>query len=85
MTVREYNQIHRDIEQSADLQYRALRYMRAVFAYESAMKRNLDLAKMTAEEYIEALRELSAIEDTAEWEMRYNELKTKYGKGEDKD
>ena len=85
MTVREYNQIHRDIEQSADLQYRALRYMRAVFAHESAMKRNLDLTKMTAKEYIEATRELATIEDRAEWETHYNELKAKYGKEEEKD
>ena len=82
MTVREYNQIHRDIEQSADLQYRALRYMRAVFAHESAMKRNLDLTKMTAEEYIETLKKLPAIEDHTEWERSYNELKVKSGKEE---
>jgi hypothetical protein len=82
MTVREYVQIHREMEKSEDHQYRALRYMRAVFAHTSLMDRTLDLTKMSAAEFIKVLRELPAIDDHKEWERRYNELKAKYGKEE---
>jgi hypothetical protein len=44
------------------------------------MKRDLDLTKMSAAEYIEALTKLPTIEDRSEWEALYNELKAKYGK-----
>ena len=80
LTVREYIQIHRSIEQSEDLQYRALKYMRSVFVNGSSMKRDLDLTKMSAAEYIETLTKLPTIEDRSEWEALYNELKAKYGK-----
>jgi hypothetical protein len=82
MTVREYVQIHREMEKSEDHQYRALRYMRAVFAHTSLMDRTLDLTKMSAAEFIKVLRELPAIDDHKEWERHYNELKAKYGKEE---
>ena len=85
LTVREYMQIHRDMEQSEELQYRALKYMRAVFAHGSSMERDLDLTKMTAAEYIATVQELPTIDDHSEWERRYNELKAKYGKEEDED
>ena len=80
LTVREYIQIHRSIEQSEDLQYRALKYMRSVFVNGSSMKRDLDLTKMSAAEYIAALTKLPTIEGRSEWEALYNELKAKYGK-----
>jgi hypothetical protein len=80
LTVREYIQIHRSIEQSEDLQYRALKYMRSVFVHGSSMKRDLNLTEMSAAEYIEAMTKLPTIEDRSEWEALYNELKAKYGK-----
>ena len=80
MTVREYIQIHRDMEKSEELQYRALKYMRGIFVYGSSMKRGLDLTKMSAAEYIETLTKLPTIDDRSEWESLYNELKAKYGK-----
>ena len=83
--MREYIQIHRDMEKSEELQYRALKHMRAVFAHGSSMKRDLDLTKMTAAEYIATVQELPTIDDHSEWERRYNELKAKYGKEEDED
>ena len=85
LTVREYMQIHRDMEKSEELQYRALKYMRALFAHSSSMERDLDLNKMTATEYIAAVQELPTIDDHSKWERRYNELKVKYGKEEDED
>lgn len=85
MSVREWHQIHRDMEKSEELQYRALKYMRAVFAHATSMDRNIDLTKMSAAEYIETLKRLPTIEDQAEWERQYNELKTKYGKEENAD
>ena len=85
LTVREYMQIHRDMEKSEELQYRALKYMRAVFAHGSSMERDLDLTKMTAAEYIATVQELPTIDDHSEWERRYNELKAKYGKEKDAD
>lgn len=85
MSVREWHQIHRDMEKSEELQYRALKYMRAVFAHATLMDRDIDLTKMSAAEYIETLKRLPTIEDRAEWERQYNELKTKYGKEENAD
>ena len=85
MSVREWHQIHRDMEKSEELQYRALKYMRAVFAHATSMDRDIDLTKMSAAEYIETLKRLPTIEDQAEWERQYNELKTKYGKEENAD
>ena len=85
MSVREWHQIHRDMEKSEELQYRALKYMRAVFAHATSMGRDIDLTKMSAAEYIETLKRLPTIEDHAEWERQYNELKTKYGKEENAD
>ena len=54
--------------------------MRGVFVYATGMDRDIDLAKMSASEYIETLKRFPTIEDHAEWERQYNELKAKYGK-----
>lgn len=59
--------------------------MRAVLAHATSMDRDIDLTKMSAAEYIETLKRLPTIEDQAEWERQYNELKTKYGKEENAD
>ena len=85
MTVREYIQIYRNMEENEELQYRALQYMRAVFAHATGMHRDIDLTKMSASEYIETLKRFSIIKDYAEWERQYNELKVKYGKEDDAD
>jgi hypothetical protein len=85
MTVREYVQMHREMEKSEELQYRAFRYMRAAFAHTSSIGRDLDLTKMSAAEYIEVLKVIPTIDDQTEWERRYNELKAKYGKEKNAD
>ena len=59
--------------------------MRAVLAHATSMDRDIDLTKMSAAEYIETLKRLPTIEDQAEWERQYNELKTKDGKEENAD
>ena len=87
MTVREYHQIHRDMEQSEKLQYEALKYMRSVFAVASCLDRaKFDLKKMSAKKYIDLLTQLPLLNDDRDaWNRMFEEAKRKYGKDEKED
>lgn len=82
LTVREYNQIHRDMEESEKLQYEAMKYIRMVFSHASVLKRsNIDLDKMSAIDYIDFVTKAPLLaDDQEEWNKKLDEIKTKYGK-----
>lgn len=82
MTVREYHQIHKDMEQSERMQYEAIEYMRSVFVTAQCLGReNIDLEKMSAKEYIEFVTHLPLLKDDREaWNRSFDEVKRKYGK-----
>ena len=87
MTVREYNQIHRDMEQNERLQYEALKYMRSVFVVATCLgKAKFDLEKMSAKEYIDLLTQLPLLNDDRDaWNSMFEDAKRKYGKEEKED
>ena len=82
LTVREYNQIHRDMEESEKLQYEAMKYIRMVFSHASVLERsNIDLDKMSAREYVDFVTKAPLLaDDQEEWNKKLDEIKTKYGK-----
>ena len=82
LTVREYNQIHRDMEESEKLQYEAMKYIRMVFSHASVLERsNIDLDKMSAGDYIDFVTKAPLLaDDQEEWNKKLDEIKTKYGK-----
>ena len=84
MTLREFSQIRKDIGKSERLQYEALKYMSKVFAHASALKRtNIDFEKMSAQEYINFIRQAPLFTDDKEtWNKNFERLKSKYKKGE---
>ena len=81
MTVREFNNLHRNIWKNEKMQYEAHKYMRAVFAVASCLNRGeFDLEKMNAKEYIELLTQLPLLNnDRDAWNRMYEEAKRKYG------
>lgn len=87
MTVREYNQIHRDMEQNERLQYEALKYMRSVFVVATCLdKAKFDLEKTSAKEYIDLLTQLPLLNDDRDaWNNMFEDAKRKYGKEETED
>jgi hypothetical protein len=82
MTVREYIQIHREMEKSEKLQYEAMKYIRMVFSHASVLERsNIDLDKMSARDYIDFVTKAPLLaDDQEEWNKKLDEIKTKYGK-----
>ena len=82
MTIREFHQIHKDIEKSEKLQYEAMKYMRSVFAHASALKKSdIDLQKMSAQEYIDFITQAPLLSnDEKAWNKKFEELKIKYKK-----
>ena len=87
LTVREYNQIHRNMEESEKLQYEAMKYIRMVFSHASGLERsNIDLDKMSARDYIDFVTKAPLLaDDQEEWNKKLDEIKTKYGKEENAD
>ena len=82
LTVREYSQIHRDMEKSEKLQYEAIKYMRMVFSHSTVLdKSDIDLDKMSAQEYIDFITKAPLLaEDQDAWNKKLDEIKVKYGK-----
>lgn len=82
LTVREYNQIHRNMEESEKLQYEAMKYIRMVFSHASVLERSdIDLDKMSAGEYIDFVTKAPLLaDDQEEWNKKLDEIKAKYGK-----
>ena len=83
MTVREFIDLHRNIEENEKLQYKAHRYMRSVLSHINSLKRDLDLKKISAKEFIDLATNLSLLSlesSREEWDTMLNEAKTKYGK-----
>jgi hypothetical protein len=86
ITVREWRDIHVEMENSDRLKYLAYRYMRSVFAHVSLLERETDLAKMSAQEFVDIITTLPLrIEDYEEWNKKFQDFKAKYGKEEDVD
>ena len=83
MTVREFIDLHRNIEENEKLQYEAHRYMRSVLSHINSLKRDLDLEKISAKEFIDLsinLALFSLENKREEWDAMLNEAKAKYGK-----
>jgi hypothetical protein len=60
--------------------------MRSVFAHVSLLERETDLAKMSAQEFVDIITTLPLrIEDYEEWNKKFQDFKAKYGKEEDVD
>ena len=86
ITVREWRDIHVEMENSDRLKYLAYRYMRSVFAHVSLLERETDLAKMSAQEFVDIITTLPLrIEDYEEWNKKFQDFKAKYRKEEDVD
>ena len=84
ITVREWRDIHVEMENSDRLKYLAYRYMRSVFAHVSSLERETDLAKMSAQEFVDIITTLPLIiEDYEGWNNKFQEFKAKYRKEED--
>ena len=83
MTVREFIDLHRNIEENEKLQYEAHRYMRSVLSHINSLKRDLDLEKISAKEFIDLsinLALFSLENKREEWDAMLNEAKAQYGK-----
>ena len=82
LTVREYSQIHRDMEKSEKLQYEAIKYMRMVFSHSTVLdKTEIDLEKMSAQEYIDFITKAPLLTDDQDaWNKKLDGIKAKYGK-----
>ena len=82
LTLREYKQMHRDMEESEKLQYEAMKYIRMVFSHTSVLERsNIDLDKMSAREYVDFVSKAPLLaDDQEEWNKKFDEIKAKYGK-----
>ena len=81
ITVREWRDMHNEMENSDRLKYLAYRYMRSVFAHVSALERETDLTKMSAQEFMDAVTSLPLIIDNyEEWNNKFEEVKAKYRK-----
>ena len=86
ITVREWRDIHVEMENSDRLKYLAYRYMRSVFAHVSSLERETDLAKMSAKEFVDIITTLPPmIEDYEEWNKKFQDFKARYRKEEDAD
>ena len=86
ITVREWRDIHIEMESSDRLKYLAYRYMRSVFAHVSSLERETDLAKMSAKEFVDIITTLPLmIEDYEEWNKKFQDFKVRYRKEEDAD
>ena len=86
ITVREWRDIHVEMENSDRLKYLAYRYMRSVFAHVSSLERETDLKKMSAQEFVDIITTLPLmIEDYEEWNKKFQDFKARYRKEEDAD
>lgn len=84
ITVREWRDIHIEMESSDRLKYLAYRYMMSVFAHVSSLERDTDLAKMSAQEFVDIITTLPLIiEDYEGWNNKFQEFKAKHRKEED--
>ena len=81
ITVREWRDLHIEMEKSERMKYLAYKYMRSVFAHVSSLEREADLNKMSAQEFIDAVTSLPLIIDNyEEWNKKFEEVKAKYRK-----
>ena len=82
MTVREFNNLHRNIWKNEKMQYEAHKYMRSALSIADCLNRgDFDLEKMSAKEYIELLTQLPLLnEDRDAWNKMFEEAKRTYGK-----
>ena len=82
LTVREYSQLHKDVEKSGKLQYEAIKYMRMVLSHSTVLRKNgIDFEKMSAQEYIDFITKAPLLtEDPEAWNKKLDEIKAKYGK-----
>ena len=82
LTVREYSQLHKDVEKSGKLQYEAIKYMRMVLSHSTVLRKNgIDFEKMSAQEYIDFITKAPLLtEDREAWNKKLDEIKAKYGK-----
>ena len=86
ITVREWRDMHIEMENSDRLKYLAYRYMRSVFAHVSSLERDTDLTKMSAQEFVDIITTLPLmIEDYEEWNKKFQDFKVRYRKEEDAD
>ena len=82
--VREWRDMHNEMENSDRFKYLAYRYMRSVFAHVNSLERDTDLAKMSAQEFVDIITALPLIiEDYEGWNNKFQEFKAKYRKEED--
>ena len=81
ITVREWRDLHIEMEKSERMKYLAYKYMRSVFAHVSSLEREADLNKMSAQEFIDVITSLPLIIDNyEEWNNKFEEVKAKYRK-----
>lgn len=85
MTVREFSDIQRNPDKKNRFRYDALKFTRTAFAVCSVLgRRKIDLAKMSAQEYIDFITTVSQIEDSVTFEEAFKSIEEKYKK-ENKD
>ena len=82
MTVREFNNLHRNIWKNEKMQYEAHKYMHSALSIADCLNRgDFDLEKMNAREFINTVSSLALLtDDQSEFEKKLAKVKSKYAK-----